>query len=122
MTDSTIIHFEIPANEPDKLAHFYSRLFCWKITKLQGDEEYWYIETQPEFEKGLSGGISSKESLVKSPVNFFRVDSLDDALKKVERLGGSIQISPQNVPDGIWAIVKDPEGNRFALFRDIRPG
>ena len=118
MTDSTIIHFEIPADEPEKLVHFYSKLFSWKITRLQGDEEYWYIETQPDLEKGLSGGISSKESLVKSPVNFFRVESLDGSLEKVEKNGGSVQVSPQRVSDGIWAMVMDPEGNRFALFQD----
>ena len=118
MTDSTIIHFEIPADEPEKLVHFYSKLFRWRITRLQGDEEYWYIETQPDLEKSLSGGISSKESLVKSPVNFFRVESLDGSLEKVEKNGGSVQVSPQRVSDGIWAMVMDPEGNRFALFQD----
>ena len=119
MTDSTIIHFEIPADEPEKLAQFYSKLFGWKITRLQEEEEYWYIETQPNVEKGLSGGISSKTSLVKSPLNFYQVDSLDEAIEYAKSLGGTVQVSPQKVPDGIWAIINDPEGNQFALFQDI---
>ena len=29
----TLVHFEIPAKEPSKIARFYEQLFGWKFTK-----------------------------------------------------------------------------------------
>ena len=31
--DSTIVHFEIPADNPERAAIFYRELFGWKIDK-----------------------------------------------------------------------------------------
>jgi predicted enzyme related to lactoylglutathione lyase len=45
--DRTIVHFEIPANNPEKLSEFYKNLFGWKIEKMSmGDMDYWMIETR----------------------------------------------------------------------------
>ena len=45
----TIVHFEIPANEPSKIAWFYSRLFGWKFTKMEGGNmDYWLISHKDE--------------------------------------------------------------------------
>ena len=43
MMDHTIVHFEIPAEDVEKLRGFYSRLFGWKIEKMEGAMEYWQI-------------------------------------------------------------------------------
>ena len=32
----TLVHFEIPAKEPSKIARFYEQLFGWKFTKMEG--------------------------------------------------------------------------------------
>ena len=34
--DHTIVHFEIPADNVEKLQKFYSELFGWKIEKMPG--------------------------------------------------------------------------------------
>ena len=34
MTSHGVVHFEIPAEDPDKLAEFYTRLFGWQIDKM----------------------------------------------------------------------------------------
>jgi predicted enzyme related to lactoylglutathione lyase len=47
--DRTIVHFEIPANNPEKLSEFYKNLFGWKFEKMSMGEagDYWMIETRP---------------------------------------------------------------------------
>jgi len=51
--DHTIVHFEIPANDLEKLKKFYSDLFGWKFEKFPGPAEYWSIITVPVDEKGM---------------------------------------------------------------------
>ena len=36
MIDHTIVHFEIPANDAEKLRRFYTELFGWRIEKTAG--------------------------------------------------------------------------------------
>ena len=47
MADHTIVHFEIPADDVERLRRFYSNLFGWKIEKTPGPVDYWMIETVP---------------------------------------------------------------------------
>jgi len=58
MTHHTIVHFEIPADDVEKLAKFYRQLFGWKIEKWEGID-YWMIETAPEGE-GVNGGMMKR--------------------------------------------------------------
>src|SRR2546428_6930702 len=34
--DHTVVHFEIPANEPERAAKFYRELFGWEISRWGG--------------------------------------------------------------------------------------
>ncbi len=50
---STICHFEIPADDTERVINFYSELFDWKIEKFSGSsvEDYWMIDTAPDSNK-----------------------------------------------------------------------
>jgi len=121
--DHTIVHFEIPADDVEKLKKFYSGLFGWKIEKTAGPVEYWMIETVPVDEKGnavrpgVNGGIMKRQHPEHKPVNYVAVESIDDYLKKIEALGGKMIVSKMEVPGvGWWALALDPEGNQFAIL------
>lgn len=51
-------HFEISANDPEKVASFYEKVFGWKVTKWEGPVEYWLVETGETEEPGIDGGTS----------------------------------------------------------------
>ena len=51
--DHTIVHFEIPADNVEKMKQFYEGLFGWKITRVTMPTEYWLIYTVPTDEKGM---------------------------------------------------------------------
>jgi len=67
--DHTIVHFEIPAEDVEKLRKFYSQLFGWKIEKTEGPMDYWMIEIVPVDEQGnpkvpgVNGGMMKKQNL-----------------------------------------------------------
>jgi len=70
----TIVHFEIPANEPSKIARFYEQLFGWKFTKMEGGNmDYWLISHKdaksPYETLGGSKACPSKESSTISASN-----------------------------------------------------
>jgi len=124
MVDHTIVHFEIPADDVEKLRKFYSELFGWRIERMPGPMEYWAIETVPIDEKGrpvrpgVNGGLFKRESPDQNPLNYVAVDSVDEHIKKIKALGGKIVLTKQEVPGiGWWALGADPEGNPVAIFQ-----
>jgi predicted enzyme related to lactoylglutathione lyase len=126
--DPTIIHFEIQAEDVDKLKSFYENLFGWKIMKTPGDfMEYWVIQTVPIDDQGMpkrpgvNGGMYKKQSESNIPVNYIRVEDIDRALVKIVKLGGKVTMGKQEVPGiGYVAQIRDPEGNPIAMIHPMR--
>jgi uncharacterized protein len=49
MVVRTIVHFEIPADDAERLSEFYGRVFGWKFEKAPiPGMDYWMISTGPE--------------------------------------------------------------------------
>ncbi len=125
--DHTIVHFEIPAEDVEKLRKFYSDLFGWKIQRYPGPMKYWLIETVPVDEKmqslrpGVNGGMFKKEQAELKQVNYISVESIDEYIEKTKTLGGKILQPKQEVPNVGWvAVAIDPEGNQFAMLQPIQ--
>ncbi len=125
--DNTIVHFEIPAADVEKMKRFYEGLFGWKIERDPGPIEYWMIYTVPVDKKGIAlrsgvnGGMIKKESAKQKPVNYISVESIDESIEKVKKLGGKIIMPKQEVPTVGWiATAVDPEGNQIALLQSMR--
>ncbi|HEY9757739.1 MAG TPA: VOC family protein [Oculatellaceae cyanobacterium] len=126
MVDHTIIHFEIPANDVEKVKKFYSDLFGWKIEKLP-TMEYYSVTTVPMDEKGnllrpgVNGGLYKREQAMQQPVNYIYVESVDEYSQKVTSLGGKIVVPKMEVQGMGWfALAQDPEGNTFGIF-EVKP-
>ena len=120
--DHTIIHFEIPANDVEKIKQFYTQLFGWKIEK-DSNMEYYSVMTVPFDEKGnpirpgVNGGMYKREMPQQQPVNYISVESVDEYSKKVTDLGGEIIVAKTEIPQMGWfALAKDTEGNVFGIF------
>ena len=125
--DHTIIHFEIPANDVEKLKKFYEDIFGWTIILAQGPIEYWIIQTVPTDQDGMlqrpgvNGGMYKKQNPEGKPINYFSVESINDFLEKIVKNGGKITQPKEEVPGVGWiAAAEDPEGNQFALLQPIR--
>jgi predicted enzyme related to lactoylglutathione lyase len=127
LVDHTIIHFEIPAKDVEKLRRFYSEVFGWKITRAPGPIEYWMIETVPVDEQGMivrpgvNGGLYKKDQPPLRPVNYILVEDVDEYIQKIKDLGCTITQGKQEVPGVGWiAQALDPEGNPVAILQSMR--
>jgi predicted enzyme related to lactoylglutathione lyase len=111
-----VTHFEIPANDPDKLAGFYEKVFDWKINKWPGPVDYWLVTTG-DGEPGINGGLLRRQHPEQPMVNTITVPSLDAALAGVTGNGGTIAVPRMAVPGvGYLAYFKDPEGTIMGIM------
>lgn len=115
-TASSIVWFEIPADNPERAKMFYSSLFGWNIKRFPGMTEYWHIDTGGGDDTPDGGMIASKHP-GQSITNYVRVKSVTKSMAKVEKLGGKVCMPKTAVPQmGYFAICQDTENNTFALW------
>ena len=129
--DHTIVHFEIPANNTQKLKTFYENVLGWKIIKSSmPGMEYWLIQTVPTDEKGMpqrpgvNGGLYPRTPDMPNAtqINYISIENIDEYTAKVEKEGGKILVPKQQIPNVGWFVVAaDPEGNTFGLLQPEVP-
>jgi predicted enzyme related to lactoylglutathione lyase len=125
--DHTIVHFEIPAKNIQKLKTFYENVLGWKIINASmPGMEYWLIHTVPTDEKGMpqrpgvNGGLYPRTPDMPNAtqVNYVTIENIDEYTAKVTAQGGKILTPKQQVPTVGWiAVAEDPEGNQFGLLQ-----
>ncbi len=116
MVQHTIVHFEIPADDPEGLADFYRDLFGWGIETAEGFDDYWLIETAPEGE-GVNGGMMERQHPQQQPVNYIWVESVEEYVAKAKELGAELVVEKTPVAEMGWfAWLQDPQGNFFAIW------
>jgi len=114
-----IVHFEIPADNPQRAMKFYADVFGWKSDKWPGPEDYWLVTTGAAGEPGINGGLMKKRDPAQPVVNTIDVPSIDDYTARVTKSGGTIVVPKQAVPGVGWlAYFKDTEGNITGLMQN----
>jgi uncharacterized protein len=113
-------YFEIQADEVPRALKFYSEVFGWRFTKVEGlPVEYWRIETEAQ-----RGGLLQRPAPTPPPqsgtnafVSSMEVKDFDAVSEKILALGGSIALPKFAVPYTCWqGYFLDTEGNTFGVF------
>jgi uncharacterized protein len=122
----SIVHFEIPADDPKRASKFYSDVFGWQIQPMEG-MPYWMLITteldqqnrMPKNPGAINGGMGKRDGPLKSIVVTVSVKDIDKALKTIEAKGGKTVQAKQPVGDmGFTAYFKDSEGNVVGLWQN----
>ena len=121
----SVVHFEIPADNPNRASKFYKDAFGWNVQKWDGPNPYWMLGTTESDENGIpkssgsiNGGMGKREAPLRSIVVTISVPDIEKALQKVERSGGKTVSKKEAVGDmGFAAYFKDSEGNVVGLFQ-----
>ncbi len=119
-----VVHFEIPFDNKSRAMKFYAETFGWKLTDMP---EMSYVmaqtaavdEQQRPTERGtINGGLFQRPKEAPHPCLYVSVDSIDDALKKVQAGGGKVVTPNTPIPGmGAYARIADTEGNVIGLFQ-----
>jgi predicted enzyme related to lactoylglutathione lyase len=113
-----VIHFEIPADNPERAVKFYQKVFDWKIEKWAGPVDYWLVSTGEDKELGINGAITDKSGYVTVTTNTVSVASYEDAVKKIMDAGGEVLMPKTAVPGvGYMTYCKNTEGNLFGIMQ-----
>ena len=112
--NDTWCHVEIPSSDPVKAEEFYAAVFDWTFQRVPGMGYTLYATPG-----GGGGGILKRpDGMPVGLINYVNVDEIEPYLSKIEDGGGSILQPITEVPETGWfAIVADPDGNSFGLWK-----
>lgn len=114
-----VVHFEINADDPERAAAFYGKVFGWQIKKWEGPAEYWLVTTGERGEPGIDGGIMRRMQPEAGTYTTVDVPSVDEFEEKVRKAGGTIVMGKRPVPGVGWmAYCTDTEGNVFGIMQE----
>src|SRR3989338_8493430 len=99
-----VMHFEIQADNIERVKNFYQKVFGWKFDQMmekeKGGMDYWGITTG-DAGPGINGGLyersegSEKRYLYDCTID---VADLDSAIKAVKESGGTIIGEKMEIP------------------------
>ncbi len=118
---NSLQYFEIQADDPEKIIHFYANVFQWVFEKDASIPiDYWRIQGA-----GFNGGLLKRPAPIpKGPsgTNAFvcsvQVENYDATTKKILKNGGKIALEKFAVVGKCWqGYFLDPSGNTFGIFQ-----
>ncbi len=123
-----VVHFEIPAEDKNRMADFYTKAFDWKIQMLGPDmNDYVLVTTTEPGEDGrpknpgaINGGFYKKSADMPAqyPSVVIAVDDIKAAMKKVTEAGGKVLGEAMEIPGyGLYVSFFDTEGNRVSMMQ-----
>ena len=121
-----VVHFEIVTSDPDAQIDFFRLAFDWKIDPQvagTGVNIPKYFPVMPNGDmppsKGINGGIGGNPEGYPGHVTFYvGVQDVGASLEKIESLGGTRMMGPEQVPNGpIIGLFKDPQGHAIGLVQ-----
>ncbi len=114
-----VVHFEIVADDAERISKFYQNVFGWRVEKWEGPMDYWFLMTGDKEEPGIDGAFGLRQSFEDVTVNTIDVDDVEKYVKLVEENGGEI-VRPKEVIPGVGylAYFKDTEGNLWGMMKD----
>jgi uncharacterized protein len=120
MAHGAYSHIEIPYDEEDRARSFYSGMFGWEFSQIPGFEGYDLYTSGPG---GLGGALGKRGVMAGTAVrNYITVDSVEDAVARIQQLGGTIVEGKTEIPgQGWYAVGTDTEGNELAVYENL-PG
>ena len=122
-----VVHFEMPAEDRQRMAKFYQNAFGWQ-TQMLGEEMGNYVlatttetdETGPKKPGAINGGFFPKKPdwPAQHPSVVIAVGDMQAAIKKVAEAGGQVLGQPMEIPGvGLYVSFFDSERNRVSMLQ-----
>lgn len=114
--------FEIPAEDIERAAEFYSKIFLLALKVLD-----FGVEKMAFFPDGynISGAISQAKGFKPSKegisITFYAGENMTEMLKRISNNGGKIQIQKTKIEaedKGYFATFIDSEGNSVGIYSE----
>jgi predicted enzyme related to lactoylglutathione lyase len=125
----SVVHFEMPYENRERMARFYQSAFGWQ-TQMLGEDMGKYVvatttetgETGPRKPGAINGGFYEKKSdwPMQYPSVVIAVDDVQRSSEKVRAAGGKVLGDPLDIPGvGRYVSFTDSEGNRVSMLQPM---
>jgi uncharacterized protein len=125
-----VVHFEMPYEDSERLAKFYSRAFGWQMRKLGKEMGDYVLAGTSETDENqmvkipgtINGGFFPKKPdwPAQYPSVVIAVDDIREAMKDVGDAGGTVLGEPMEIPGiGQYVAFTDTEGNRVGMLQPL---
>lgn len=125
----SVVHFEMPYDNRERIVEFYEAAFGWKTRMLGEDMGNYVLATTTETnEKGpvnpgsINGGFFPRkpEWSGQHPSVVIAVDDIEATSAKITLAGGTVLGEPHDIPGvGRYAAFTDPEGNQLSMLQPL---
>lgn len=114
------VHIDIAADDPQRAADFFSKVFGWSAQELDGLVPYWLLRPSPKDQTAIGAGVARREEPWQSVMPTIDVPSADLYADKIMVAGGAI-VRPKTLIPGVGYLLtfKDTEGNVFAILEPV---
>ena len=128
MKINPVVHFEMPADDRNRMANFYATAFGWK-TQMLGEDmgNYVLVTTTESKEDGtpknpgsIIGGFYPKnpELTDQYPTVVIAIDDIKKTMNDIKAAGGKLIGEPMEIPGyGLYLSFYDTEGNRVSIMQ-----
>jgi predicted enzyme related to lactoylglutathione lyase len=116
-----IVHFDIPAEDFEKMKAFYSGVLGWTFAQDESSPGCWAIGFESARRtESVTGGLVPRSAPTQPIGCYFRVFSIEQSSAKINELGGTVFVPKTAVQDkGYYACCLDPENNYFVIWESI---
>ena len=126
-----VVHFEMPAENKNRMVKFYSTAFGWQTQQLGLEMgEYVVVSTtesgedgRPKMTGAINGGFYQKTDDLNTqyPSLVIAVDDVNESIKKIKSGGGTVLGEPMDIPGvGKYISFIDTEGNRLSILQPLQ--
>jgi uncharacterized protein len=125
-----VVHFEMPAEDRNRMAAFYQKAFGWKVQMLGPEMGDYVLVTTAESDVkpgapagAINGGFFPKKPdwPAQYPSVVIAVDDIESAIRRVAAAGGKVLGEPMQIPSvGQYVAFFDTEGNRASMLQPDR--
>jgi len=129
MKKNPVVHFEMPYENSDRLAKFYTQAFGWQMNKLDSEMGDYVTAGTAETDENrmvktpgtINGGFYPKGPQAPAhPSVVIAVDDIKQSMKNVVASGGKVLGEPVEIPGiGHYVSFNDTEGNRVSMLQPL---
>ena len=128
----SVVHFEMPYENRERMATFYRQAFGWQ-TQMLGEEMGNYVlaittestDAGPVKPGAINGGFYGKsaDTPMQHPSVVIAVNDVGLSVQKIREAGGQVLGEPMMIPGvGQYVSFADSEGNRVGMLQPLPRG
>ena len=126
----SVIHFEMPYVDRERMKTFYESAFGWQTQTLGAEMGNYVLATtaetgadgRPKEPGAINGGFYERpdDPAGQHPSVVIAVNDIGAAIRKITAAGGTLFGEPMEIPGvGQYASFRDTEGNRVSILQPM---